>query len=486
MSGKGLVGSMVLALVVVTGAAAQTDVAALRDQARARFDVVTLTGGVGLVPKQPVSGVRLIEVRDGAVSINGEAASAKDVRAKLGKDADLVLRITYLDAAGVATLTGAVPGGAGIVPEPAPPVPPVAPGVDDDSRDTRRERRREARRERDRSRDGDRDGVVRFGGSVTVEKDEHIAGEVVVFGGTARILGTVEDELVVFGGTADVQGTVEGDVSVVGGTLKLGPQSVVEGDVSVAGGSLQREAGSRVAGKVEEVGVGSGGGGVVIPGNGGWARGPFWGTFSRVGSFFGLVWRGLLLLAFALMAVALGGRYVKPMAARAAVEPVRSGGLGLLAQVLFIPVLVITVVVLAVSIIGIPLLLLVPFALVLVLVIALLGFSGIALRIGQVVGPRVGLDSESAYVQTAVGVLAVMALSLLGRAFGLLGGGFFGGFIGGTLGVLGFIAEYLAWTVGLGAAFWVLRRSRGRVPEYTEPVPPAPQPPADLGPGALI
>jgi len=483
MSGKGLVGSIVLVLVLAAGVAAQMDVAALRDQARARFDVVTLTGAVGLVPKQPIDGVRLIEVRDGAVSINGEAASARDVRTRLGADADLVLRITYLDAAGIATFTGAVPGGAGIVPEP--PTPSGAPRMDDDSRDTRRERR-DARR--NRRRDSSRDGVVRFGGSVTVEKDEHIAGEVVVFGGTARILGTVEDELVVFGGTADVQGTVEGDVSVVGGTLKLGPRSVVEGDVSIAGGSLQREAGSRVVGSVEEVGVGSGGGGIVLPGKGGWMHGPFWGGFSSVGSFFGQVWRAILLVAFALMAVAFGGRYVKPMAARAAAEPVRSGGLGLLAQVLFVPVLVITVVVLAVSIVGIPLLLLVPFALVLVLIIALLGFSGVALRLGQIVGPRVGLTHDSPYVQTVVGVLAVMALSLLARAFGLLGGGVFGGFLGGLLGFVGFITEYLAWTVGFGAAFWVLRRSRGRVPEDNEPQPPAPspQPPADLGPAAPI
>jgi hypothetical protein len=469
MSGKGLVGSIVtaviLTLALATGAAAQTDVAALREQARARFDVVTLTGGVGLVPKQSIAGVRLIEVRDGAVSINGEAATAKDVRAKLGADADLVLRITYLDTAGLVTLTGAVPGGAGIVPEPpVPPTPPATP--EDDSRDRRRS--------------GDRDGIVKFGGNVTVKEGDRVAGEVVVFGGTARILGTVEDELVVVGGTADLQGTVEGDVSVVGGTLTLGPKSVVEGDVSVAGGSLHREAGSRVEGKIEEVGVGDGRGGVNVPGRG-WKNAPFWGAMSRVGSFFGQLFRSALLIVFALLAVAFGGRYVRPMAARASAEPVRSGGLGLLMQVLFVPVLVITVVVLAVSIIGIPLLLLLPFALVLVLVGALLGFSGVALHLGAVVGPRVGIHSESPYVQTAVGVAAVMLLSVLGRAFGMLGGGFFGGFIGGTLGVLGAIVEYLAWTVGLGSAFWVLRRSRGRVPDEPVAQPPA----ADMGPAAL-
>lgn len=471
MSGKGLVGGVVLALAIAVGAAAQTDVTALRDQARARFDVVTLTGGVGLVPKTPIAGVRLIEVRDGAVSINGEAASARDVRTKLGKDADLVLRVTYLDAAGIATLTGAIPGGAGIVPEPpAPPTPPTPPAPPDEG-------------SRDRRGKGDRDGIVKFGGNVTVEEGDRVAGEVVVFGGTARILGTVEDELVVMGGTADLQGTVEGDVSVVGGTLKLGPKSVVEGDVSVVGGALQREEGSRVEGKIEEVGVGDGRGGASIPG-GGWKNAPFWGAMSRVGSFFGQLFRGALLIVFALIAVALGGRYVRPMAARVSAEPVRSGGLGLLMQVLFVPVLVITVVVLAVSIIGIPLLLLLPFALVLVLVGALLGFTGVAHHLGALVGPRVGIQSESPYVQTAVGVAAVMLLSVLGRAFGMLGGPT-GAFLGGLLGFAGAVVEYVAWTVGLGAAFWVLRRSRGRVPdEPVAPVPPAP-PTVDYGSESL-
>ncbi len=466
MSGKGLVGGVVLALAIAVGAAAQTDVTALRDQARARFDVVTLTGGVGLVPKTPIAGVRLIEVRDGAVSINGEPASAKDVRTKLGKDADLVLRVTYLDAAGVATLTGAIPGGAGIVPEPpAPPVPPTPPTPPGDDR-------------RDRRGKGDRDGIVKFGGNVTVEEGDRVAGEVVVFGGTARILGTVEDELVVMGGTADLQGTVEGDVNVVGGTLTLGPKSVVEGDVSVAGGTLRREAGSRVDGKIDEVGVGDGG--MAMPGKWGKKRQSVSRGFS-IGSFAGTLWRGVLLLLLTFVMIAIGGRYVRPIAMRASAEPVRAGLTGLLAEVLFVPVLVLTVVVLAVSIIGIPFLLLLPFALVLVALVALGGFSGVALELGRTLAGRIGFVTSSLYAQAAVGVGAVILLTLVGRGLRLLGGGFFGGFLGGTLLALGLMIEFLVWTVGLGAAIWVLRRSRGRVPY--EPVAPAPA--TEAGPEAL-
>lgn len=463
MSGKGLVVAWLTALVLAVPLRAQTDVTAVRDQARARFDVVPLTSGVGLVPKTAIAGVRLIEVRDGAVTINGEAATAKDVRTKLGADADLVLRVTYLDAAGLAALTGA-PGAAAVAPAPpAPPSPPGAPETPESSRERRRHHRG----------DGQRDGIVRFGGSVTIETDEHVSGEVVVLGGTARVLGTVEDELVVIGGTADVQGTVEGDVSVVGGTLTLGPQSVVEGDVSVAGGSVQREAGSRVDGKIEEVGVGGDRGSVSLPGDWrGMAGRGMRGSVSSTSGLTGLLVRTVLLLLGVLAAVALGGRYARPIGARAGAESLRSGGLGLLAEVLFVPVLVLTVVVLAVSIVGIPLLLLLPFALVLVMLVALVGFSGVCLRVGEFALDRVGRVGDSPYLKAVAGVLAVMAIPFFGRMLAVVGVGF----LGVPVAIVGFLVEYAAWTVGFGAALWVLRRSRGRTPAEPVDVPPAPEP----------
>ena len=98
----------------------------------------------------------------------------------------------------------------------------------------------------------------------------------------------------------------------------------------------------------------------------------------RVGSLLSTVLRMTLLLLSALDIVALGGRLVESIANRAATEPLRAGLVGLLAEVLFLPLLVITIVVLAVSIVGIPLLLLVPFGIVLVVVLMLIGFAGIA------------------------------------------------------------------------------------------------------------
>ena len=71
--------------------------------------------------------------------------------------------------------------------------------------------------------------------------------------------------------------------------------------------------------------------------------------------------------AASVIVTAVGQRPVQQIAARIAAEPLRAGLVGLLAEILFVPVLVVTVLALVISIIGIPLLLLVPFGIVLLL-----------------------------------------------------------------------------------------------------------------------
>jgi len=72
-----------------------------------------------------------------------------------------------------------------------------------------------------------------------------------------------------------------------------------------------------------------------------------------------------MFMLFVLIVTAIGQRPVQQIVARIAAEPLRAGLVGLLAEILFVPVLVVTIVALAISIIGIPLLLLVPFAIIL-------------------------------------------------------------------------------------------------------------------------
>lgn len=394
----------------------------LRDQLRQRYDVVTLRNGVGLVPHQRNRDIRLIEIRNGGVAINGDAVTAREARERLGQDAELILRVTYLDASAqreLARADSAATGSQADTGENANEPEPTQPG-------------------RAQTHRGD---LVRIGGGVTVGRDEVVDGDVVAIGGSA-----------------DIDGEVTREVTVVGGSLNLGPDAVVRGDVAVVGGTLTRSPSAHTYGKVDNVGFG-----VQFPLNQRFARGfMFRRPFSQAGGLLGTALRMTMLILSALVVVALGGPLVESIANRAATEPLRSGLIGLLAEVLLLPLLIITIVVLAVSIVGIPLLILVPFGMVLIVVLMLVGFVGIACQVGRFVSDRFGIK-RGAYASVALGIVVVVGITVLARIIALAGGLVFGLVVAGSLATVGYLVEYLAWTIGLGAVIltWLDNRRRG-------------------------
>ncbi|PKN31343.1 MAG: hypothetical protein CVU63_24425, partial [Deltaproteobacteria bacterium HGW-Deltaproteobacteria-20] len=77
----------------------------------------------------------------------------------------------------------------------------------------------------------------------------------VVSGGRVRVeKGEVVRDVVVFGGSADILGTATGDVTVVGGSARVHKDAHVMGDATAVGGSLDVEDGARVDGDVGVVG----------------------------------------------------------------------------------------------------------------------------------------------------------------------------------------------------------------------------------------
>ena len=68
----------------------------------------------------------------------------------------------------------------------------------------------------------------------------------VAFGGDARVLpGEVVQSVAAFGGTAYVDGEVIGDVAAFGGDVRLGPNARVHGSVSALGGRVDTAPGAR-------------------------------------------------------------------------------------------------------------------------------------------------------------------------------------------------------------------------------------------------
>lgn len=378
---------------------------ALREQVERRFDVLTVQDGLALRPKSPVRDVRWVEVTDGVITVNGAPVSGGELRDKLGGDAGLVMQLSYLDAAARAALfRGADARPAAETTSPDPTTPP---------------RRRAG------------SGQFRLGGNITVAADEIVSDDVVAVGGSIHVLGEVR-----------------GDVVAIGGNVELGPASLVR-NVTVVGGSLRRDPSARISGEVVEIGAGPMDfGGVRFPRGilGGLWRG---GTLGSAFALLSTLTRVAVLCLVAALVVLLGRDHIGRISARAAAEPFKAGAIGLLAQLLFLPLLIVTVVLLVVTIIGIPLLLLIPFVLLGLGVVALVGFTSVAHYVGGVLTTRFGWTSRGPYGTTIAGILLLVSPVLLARIAGLGGGVLFPMTVGLVL--IGTFVEYLAWTIGFGA-----------------------------------
>jgi hypothetical protein len=388
---------------------------ALRARIEQRYDIVPLSSGVGLRPKSRRGDVRLIEISD-TIAINGVPISGRELRERVGADADAILRLSYLDAKALRELFP-VAAEREIRPEkevPAEPAPAPAP--------------RPSLRRAHRS-GGDR---VRVLGDAVVNEGEEVSGQVVAVLGSARIDGEVGDQV----------------VSVLG-SVDLGPHAVVHGDVITVGGRLRRAPGSQINGAITEVSLGDVGARINAPGFDGWGPVYLFGGFHPVARLIGTAFRFVLLMVVACLAFVVARRAVEGSAQRVTDDPVTTTLVGLAAWVLFVPVFVMTAIVLAISFIGIPLLILLPFAVVVLLVMAVVGFSGTAYAVGQWARRRFGIASMSGFADIGLGILIIILPLLIGRIVAL--GGWTLSPVVFMLIATGLAVEFLAWASGFGA-----------------------------------
>jgi len=213
----------------------RADLAQLKDRAERRFQVVPLRRGLMLVPTSDAARVRSIEIADGQVIVDGTPVTGRELRDRIGDDADLVGRLSFLDAAARRQMFPDAPASTRPAEPPAPPALPPVPDVpatpvapvrpaDTGWNETARSRRGGAR--------------FRLGGDVSVREGEAVGSDVVVVLGSAH-----------------VEGRVDGDVVAVGGSVYLGPKADVQGSVTSVGGQVARAEGAKVNGEINEVHV---------------------------------------------------------------------------------------------------------------------------------------------------------------------------------------------------------------------------------------
>jgi hypothetical protein len=289
---------------------------------------------------------------------------------------------------------------------------------------------------------------IAIGRSIHVPADEEVNDAVVVVGGSVRVDGRVRDGVV-----------------VVGGNLDVGPKADVRGEVVVVGGRVNREPGAQIRGRVSDVSFGDWStwslGGLTLPV-------VDFGNWGRWLGLLGTAFRVALLAVIMAIIIGLARAPVARIGRSAGAEPVRAFLLGLAAEVLFVPALIVGSLGLIVTIIGIPLVaILVPIAIGGIFIAMLLGFTAVTCRLGEWLEDRFSWRADSALVATALGLMLIVGPTMLARFVGVAPAPIrISSF---ALLATGVVIEFVVWTIGLGAA---LMTGFGRWSTAPPPVPP--------------
>jgi hypothetical protein len=93
-----------------------------------------------------------------------------------------------------------------------------------------------------------------LGNNYTLEEGETLNMNLGVLGGNALLKtgSVVEGDVILLGGNLRAEGTIQGDVIILGGSADLESTAVVEGSVDVIGGNLDRSPGATIVGSVNE------------------------------------------------------------------------------------------------------------------------------------------------------------------------------------------------------------------------------------------
>ena len=272
--------------------------------------------------------------------------------------------------------------------------------------------------------------------------------------------------VVVIGGSATIDGRLEDDLVVIGGSVTVGPTAHVRGDIVAVGGAVEVASAAEVTGEIHDVSV-------FLPEFGFVFRDWWWGLDRGWWAAFTLaatVFRFTLTLVAACFLALVAPLWIRRIEERVTDAPLAAGAAGIAGQLLIVPLLLVTVAGLVITIIGIPLLVLVPFAMLAFVVAWVAGFTSVAAQIGGRARQRARLAApDTTALDAAWGVLLLFAVTFAGNllAFGppfMLP-------LATAFSVAGFVIEYLAWTFGLGAALLAPLYRRW----HTSP-PPVPTP----------
>jgi len=287
------------------------------------------------------------------------------------------------------------------------------------------------------------DGVIDgdlavMGGMVDVNGE--VTGDIAVFGGNLDLMGNILGDAAVFGGNVTNKGKIKGDLAVIGGTVLLDSGSVIAGDILMVGGTVDRDDYAEVMGNIESIEIEALE--QVLPRISKLFRFPHrlpgYRLFPRL-AFLGML---IVLYVFNLLIIAIFPYAIDKVSDKIKLNVWAALGLGLAIQILFAPILIL----LLVSIVGIPLAILLPMA---VLIGTLFGFSALSLVIGERISKGFGWNVTNSIGLFSLGWITIMLIPLVV------------GLIGPPVTALGWIIIYVAMTIAAGGVLFTFIRRNG-------------------------
>jgi hypothetical protein len=269
------------------------------------------------------------------------------------------------------------------------------------------------------------------GARILVLRDYHLgAGE------------TARGPIIVLGGAATIDGHADDDVVVLGGTVRVGPEAVIDGEVVTVGGEAIVDPKARVARGVDATVI-------RFPDvDGEWH--PISRNWMAGLALAGTILRLLFVFVLASVLTLVAPGWVRRISWRAGAGVASSAAIGVACQVAFVPALVLIVTVLAVSIVGIPLIGAMPFLIAAAGMAGVAGFTAVAARIGARVRGTTVEASHALWIDALIGMAVVSALTTFASfsAFAAL----WTSPLSWSVGAVGLLIEYVVWTIGTGAA----------------------------------
>ncbi len=316
---------------------------------------------------------------------------------------------------------------------------------------------------------------VSLGGPVAIKGK--VSGDLVSFGGPVALTGSVRGDLVSVGATVESSGLIEGDLVAIGSNVTLKPGATVQGDVSTVGGRVDQSAGVNINGQMN----------TVTPNMLKRVMPPlmrFAGGSAKAHNGFanplmagGLVGAGAVILSsmFLLGALLLVlpalffPKNVETVGREMVANFWKSAGIGALIVMALFPALLLMLV----SILGIPL---IPFALLFLAAAKVLGFCGFSLVLAKRFFEGIKHQPPASLIaQVCVGYALLAGILIIGHALPILGWLLtLAGLIVMAFGVL--LGLGSVWSTRMGTTAGAAPAPQAQVPPVQPVVPPVAAP----------